>query len=65
MIKESLANLRYYMKLGRKAVDAARILREVEGHDVISDRTAENWFKKFKEDHTNLKEKLRSEGHLL
>jgi len=53
---EILAILRHYWKLGRNAVDAARILREVEGHDAISDSTAQNWNNKFKEDHTNLQE---------
>ena len=38
--KEILAILRHYWILGRNAVDAARILREVEGHDGISDCTA-------------------------
>jgi [histone H3]-lysine36 N-dimethyltransferase SETMAR len=58
--KEILAILRHYWKLGRNAVDAARILREVEGHDAISDRTAQNWYKKFKEGHTDLQEEPRS-----
>ena len=35
--KEILAILRHYWKLGRNAVDVEHILREVEGHDAISD----------------------------
>ena len=54
--KEILAILRHYWKLGRNVVDAACILREVECHDAISDRTAQNWYKKFKEGHTNLQD---------
>jgi len=38
--KEILAILRLYWKLSRNAVDAERILREVEGHD--ADRTEQN-----------------------
>jgi len=45
---EILAILRHYWKLGRNAVD--------KGHDVISDRTAQNWYNKFKKGHTNLQE---------
>jgi len=60
--KEILANLRHYWKLGRNAVDTARFLR---GHGVISNRTAQNWYKKFKEGHTNLQEEPRPKGHLL
>ena len=40
--KEILAILRHYWKLSQNAVDTATILREVEDHDVISDRTAQN-----------------------
>ena len=57
--KEILAILRHYWKLDQNAVDAARILWEVEDNDAISDRTAQNWYKKFKEDHTNLQEEPR------
>ena len=32
---------------------------EVEGHDAISNRTAQNWYKKFKKSHTNLQEEPR------
>ena len=51
--------MRHYWKLDRNAVDAARILREVEGHDAISNRIAQNWYKKFMEGHTNLQEEPR------
>jgi len=57
--KEILAILRHYWKLGRNGVDAALIQWEVEGHDAISDRTSQNWYKKFKEGRTNLQEELR------
>jgi len=57
--KKILEILRHYWKLGRNGVDAERILREVEGHDAISDRTAQKWYKKFNEDYTNLQEKPR------
>jgi len=63
--KEILVILRHYWKLGRNAVDAARFLREVEGHDVISDCTARNWYKKFKVGHTTFKRKNTPEEHLL
>ena len=43
-------------KLVRKAVDVARILREVEGHGTIYDHIAQNWYKKFEEGYTNLQE---------
>ena len=33
------------------------LIIRVESHDAISDRTAKNWYKKFKEGHTNLQEK--------
>ena len=46
--KEISEILRHYWKLCRNTVDAARILREVEGHDAISDLTAQNWYNKFK-----------------
>ena len=42
--KEILEILQNYWELGRNAVDAAHILREDEGHDVISDCTAQNWY---------------------
>jgi len=51
---EILAILQLYWNLGRNAVDAARILREIKGHDAISDRTSQNWYKKFNECHTSL-----------
>ena len=63
--KEILEILRHYWKLDRNADDAARILRKVEGHDTISDRTAQNWSKKFKEGHTNIGDEPHPEGHLL
>ena len=55
--KEILAILQHYWILDQNAVDAARIMREVEGYNAISDRTAQNWSKKFKKGHTNLQEK--------
>ena len=42
--KEILAILRHYWKLGQNAVNPARILQEVDGHGVISNRTAQNWY---------------------
>ena len=47
--KEILTILQHYWKLGRNTVDAAHIMREVEDHDAISDRTAQNRYKKFRE----------------
>ena len=46
---EFLAILRHYFKQGLKATEAARKIREFEGENSISDRTAQNWFKRFKE----------------
>jgi len=63
--KEILAILRHYWKLGRNTVHAARILREIAGHDAISDLTALNWYKKFTEGHTNLQAEPHPEFHLL
>jgi len=63
--KKILEILIHYWKLGRNAIDTSRILREVEGHDAIADRTAQIWYKKFNEGHTNLQEEPRPEGHLL
>ena len=40
--KGILEIVRHYLKLVQNAVDAARILQEVEGHNVIFDRTAQN-----------------------
>ena len=57
---EILAILRHYFKLGLKATEAARRIREVEGNKAISDRTAQNWFKRFKGGDLSLEVKPRS-----
>ena len=54
--KGILAILRHYWKLGG---NAGHILREVESRDAISDRAVQNWYKKFKEGHTNIQEEPR------
>ncbi|GBN81432.1 Histone-lysine N-methyltransferase SETMAR [Araneus ventricosus] len=58
---EMLYILRHYSKLGHKATVAARKMREVEGHAKNSDRTAQNWYKCFKEGDLSLEIKPRSE----
>ena len=57
---EILAILRHYFKLGLKATEAARRIREVEGNEAISDRTAQNWFKRFKGGDISLEIKPKS-----
>ena len=52
--------LRHYWKQGFNATAAARKIREVEGDDVVSDRTARIWFKKFNDGDTDLGDKPRS-----
>ena len=39
------------------AIDATRILKEIEGQHVISDRTTQNWYKKFRKGQSDLQEK--------
>lgn len=45
---------------GVKAVDAARNIRAVYGEDAIVDRTAQKWFKHFKEGNFSLEDSPRS-----
>ena len=52
--------LRHYWKQGFNATAAARKICEVEGDDVVLDRTAWIWFKKFDDGDTDLRDKSRS-----
>ena len=57
---EILAILRHYFERGLKATEAARLIRDVEGNDSISNRTAQNWFNRFKDGDLSLVIKPRS-----
>ena len=52
--------LRHYWKQGYKAAAAAKKICEVEGDGVVSTRTAQNWFERFKEGLTSLDDSARS-----
>ena len=52
--------LRHYWKQQFKAAEAAKKICKVEGEDVLSIRTAQKWFKKFNEGHTDLRDDPRS-----
>lgn len=52
--------LRHYWKQDYKAGAAARKICEVEGQGVVSTRTARNWFKRFNDGRTSLKDYARS-----
>lgn len=57
---EILAILRHYYKQGFKATDAARIICQFEGEDAISERTSQNWYKRFKSGDMSLQIRSRS-----
>ena len=48
--------LRHYWKKGLKAVDAAREICHVEGEDAVAERTAQKWFERFEDGHTEIKD---------
>jgi transposase len=52
--------LRHYWKQGFNTTGAARKMGEVKGDDVVLDRTARIWFKKFDDGDTDLRDKSRS-----
>ncbi|CAD5220683.1 unnamed protein product [Bursaphelenchus xylophilus] len=52
--------LRHYWKQGLSAAAAAKKICEVEGDNVVSDRTAQNWFKRFNDGDTDLEDKTHS-----
>jgi transposase len=52
--------LRHYWKQNLKATEAVKKICEVEGEDVISNRTAQNWFKRFNDGDTSLEDEPRS-----
>lgn len=52
--------LRHYWKQHINAKEAATKICDIEGKDIVSIRTAQKWFKKFNEGHTNLEDESRS-----
>ena len=52
--------LRHYWKQEFKATEAAKKICEVEGEEVVAVRTAQKWFKKFNDGHTDLRDEPRS-----
>ncbi len=52
--------LRHYWKQGYTAGAAAKKICEVEGDNVVSTRTARNWFKRFKDGRSSLADAARS-----
>jgi histone-lysine N-methyltransferase SETMAR len=50
----------YYWKQNLKATEAVKKIYEVEDEDVISNRTAQNWFKRFNDGDTSLEDEPRS-----
>lgn len=52
--------LRFLWKKGLNARAAAKEINDVEGTGSVNERTAQNWFKRFKEGDTTLQEKPRS-----
>ncbi|GBL83578.1 hypothetical protein AVEN_196409-1 [Araneus ventricosus] len=60
---EILSIFKHYFKFGHKAPVAACKIREVEGDGKISDRTAPNWYKRFKEGDLSLETMPRSGRH--
>jgi transposase len=46
--------LHHYWKQNLKATETAKKICEVEGNGVISNRTAQNWFKRFNDRDTSL-----------
>lgn len=57
-----LSTLRHSFKIGYKAAEVARKMREVERDDIISDHVSQNWLKCFKKDHFCPEMKPRSGG---
>jgi len=51
--------LRHYWKKSYSAARATREICEVEGDSFVSERTAQKWFKRFKEGETDVKDKQR------
>ena len=52
--------LRHYWRQHFKAIDAAKKICQVEGERTVSVCTAQKWFKRFNEGHTNLNDEPRS-----
>jgi transposase len=57
---EIRALLRHYWKQNSKATEAAKKICEMEGEGVISNCTAQNWFRRFSDGDTSLEDEPRS-----
>ncbi|EFN83698.1 Histone-lysine N-methyltransferase SETMAR, partial [Harpegnathos saltator] len=53
------AILWYEFKSGRKATETARNIKFVSGEESISERTAQHWFQKFRDENESLEDARR------
>ena len=53
-------NLIFYFRKQKKAIETAKMLRDVYGHEVLKDRECQNWFYKFRSGDFSLKDEQRS-----
>ncbi|EFN69608.1 hypothetical protein EAG_10774, partial [Camponotus floridanus] len=52
--------LKFYFKKGKNATQAAKKICDVYGHDAVSIRVAQIWFKRFQSGNFNVKDTPRS-----
>jgi hypothetical protein len=66
-MSENKENVRSFLhtqyKQGNNAALAARNINTIYGQDVVTSRTSQNWFKKFREGRTSIEHKKGVQSH--